>query len=702
MKKIISICCAMAILASGMVSVFSMSAAAATTPKATTVPFLKYDGEGESPYKTGNPVPVDKVAPGDAALTAVFGDPLTNLVKLPSVKLQLKDAAKDNWSNIPGADIKLNVNTAKNKALLIYVKTDISQAYSHFLGMGVKLPDGKEVWPGLGRDATLQCIKTGETEWKDITTWYDSGSKRNGFDLPKGFEGYLSVPFSAISAKGAESFTWQEDSTIIALTLQPMDYSVKGAKATAHHTYGSFMLCDQDKMSGTTVMLDADTTEKDLFKKADGGDTGGGDTGGGDTGDKGEVTGIMNARLDDILSGYEVGTALLDKGPKVLIGEPKNGKESSVKVCESPVGLTKMAGIEINNEDTVSKNGHVVGDHYVILKSSTALTGSKAIMFYVKMPAGVGNGIYFNPTVSKDGAKAWPRAPKGANVQLLKKGNSIWEETKCASEGTIWLGEGFEGYVRIPLSSISILGDGTAFELTADYQIDEYNLRADYYGGTVGSFSVGPFMVCTNDVMSFDGVSIDGKKIQNLFTGAEMSKEDLKPSRPIIGSVLKDLPEATSGKMINIPEESDITISSIRLTWEKTDAAKSYRVDLYQSELGADGTLAYKYVATKDATDEQVTVDGLDKGVRYYAVVTALDAAGNDISVYANISFTTSFGDSGDGGFDFDDDYGDGSDNVYDEEFPVMGSAPVVIPLMLLMGVSAAGAYAFKKKKQNP
>lgn len=49
------------------------------------------------------------------------------------------------------------------------------------------------------------------------------------------------------------------------------------------------------------------------------------------------------------------------------------------------------------------------------------------------------------------------------------------------------------------------------------------------FGGEMGGFTLSSLMQATNDVMSKDGVVMNGSgKIQNLFTGAEMTKAELE------------------------------------------------------------------------------------------------------------------------------------------------------------------------------
>ena len=83
---------------------------------------------------------------------------------------------------------------------------------------------------------------------------------------------------------------------------------------------------------------------------------------------------------------------------------------------------------------------------------------------------------------------------------------------------------GFEGWVRIPWSIMTGNGGVVPGDVVCNLVI-----YITSFGGEMGGFTLSSLMQATNDVMSKDGVVMNGSgKIQNLFTGAEMTKAELE------------------------------------------------------------------------------------------------------------------------------------------------------------------------------
>jgi hypothetical protein len=305
----------------------------------------------------------------------------------------------------------------------------------------------------------------------------------------------------------------------------------------------------------------------------------------------------------------------------------------------------------------VEGQAFIGGAHAAVLRSQSPLTDGKALMVYVKMPSTVDNKFYMNLTVSKDGQRKWPRPAVGTPMYLLQKGQTKWKKVLTSGEGVVTVGKGFEGYVRIPFESINLESDAP-FTLTQEHTLEEFIFRADAFGGEVGAWYIGPLLVCTNDVMSGTGIVLgEEAKIRNLFTGNEMTKDELdssNPNVPQIGDIIPELPEPTTDLLLNSPEETAIKEKSVNLTWAAMEGAASYRVDIFQSDLAASG-MQYIYKFTKTVATNSATMDGLTPGLRYYVVVTALDASGKEMGIYNSVMFTT-LGDGEEPVEDNDDD----------------------------------------------
>lgn len=118
--------------------------------------------------------------------------------------------------------------------------------------------------------------------------------------------------------------------------------------------------------------------------------------------------------------------------------------------------------------------------------------------------------------------KSWPEVGKG-DAFLLAKGSKTWETTRCGNS-SVPMPSGFEGWVRIPWSIMTGNGGVVPGDVVCNLVI-----YITSFGGEMGGFTLSSLMQATNDVMSKDGVVMNGSgKIQNLFTGAEMTKAELE------------------------------------------------------------------------------------------------------------------------------------------------------------------------------
>ena len=209
-------------------------------------------------------------------------------------------------------------------------------------------------------------------------------------------------------------------------------------------------------------------------------------------------------------------------------------------------------------------------------------------------------------------------------------------------DGRLPLESGFEGYVRLPLSSLNMLGDQSPFTLVpTEAVLAEVTVYPFAFGGENGQYVVSNFMLATNALMTKNGIVLNGEEeARNMFTGQEVDPKDiLKEEAPVPGETYTTLPTPTTEMEINIPSGDDLTDSTAKVTWQPLEGAASYRLDLYEGVFSADG-IAFKAISSQEITEPAFMITGLTPNIRYYVVVYALTQNGQALGIYDSVSFT--------------------------------------------------------------
>lgn len=588
-------------------------------------------------YMTARPIPYPRgLAVGDAmdesqaghsegSTLTVVASP-SGITVSPAVSLNTEEVVTDG-----NMTLTMNAAVSGGKGLLFYVKMP-AECESFFLNFKIT-QDGENAWPRPAADTAYSVLEKGTASWSAKKTPADGT-----FKLGKGFEGYVLLPFTGVNKTPAGAYTMTDTSILADLVFKPASIGGSGGAFVV----GAPMIVTNDKTTGTAVQLDGDAIARDLF-----------------TGDEyqeptppvgGDIEGVSSIKSVPYLpEGTAVGD---DLGANVAQRHAYSGAveaDISLKAIASPVGLVTTPAIELNYPSETKNTGMGEDNSTVAITwhPNLSLEGGSALVFYIKLPeSSDGNGILFNFKVSGEGGNSWPR-PKGSSpLYALKKGSNKWESLMTSGEGTIKFAGGFEGYIRLPYTSVN-LAAGNAFVLKETDTIQDFVIRPMVFGGDTGSFVVGPLFLATNDLMTNDGVVLDKSgKIQNLFTGAQMTEDDLIPAPPTPGDTTADLPAATTELLVNTPTGENLTSTSAKLSWDAYSDAAGYRVDLYEGSY-SEGGLMYKFVSSKASTAASCELTGLTPFMRYYAVVHALDAKGRILATYESVTFSPEDGQGG-------------------------------------------------------
>ncbi len=522
------------------------------------------------------------------------------------------------------------------RQITYYVKDDVSFAGASGLMFHVKMPKQKADLPNTNQftlwmiDSTgnWSAVESGSSpvyglNQKNISAGFvqllSHGSAcvgMNGGEDNDGFEGYIYIPFSSFGTKPSN------DANLIQIRFQCRDFGGD----LGDFVVSSFMLTTIDPLSvadPTLVTLEGTEQEVNIFT-------------GEAPSNSSTIDGVATAVQLPYLDTYTLNAEFTGDSTVELLSIPANS--FSLKVVDN---LTAVSDYPLFKFDSLEGKPAITGNTVDNTKSAITvsgfnrhLAGCDAVMFYVKMPTSGGQStIYCNLRV--DGNE-WPKVIKDKPFYTLEKGKTKWKKSTAAGPLQLDLPSGFEGWVRVPLKSFEgDLSNATLLEII---------LRIQDFGGDYGPAYIGSFLVATNDIISKDGIVIDDRKIiQNLFTGAEMKKEDVEPTvdpiePPVPGDVFIELPVATTDKLVDYPEDSDISDTTVTLHWDPIEGAASYQVDVYETSSGVGGLL-FTYRKSVSTNTNSVSIDGLTAEMRYSCVVHALGADNAVLATYDSVSF---------------------------------------------------------------
>lgn len=398
--------------------------------------------------------------------------------------------------------------------ILWYVKTPASKVRAQF-----PFWSPQEYWgivPTANKD--IPVLRDGDSEW---TTVKGTGEYFNFGE--KGFSGYVFLSKDNWDAKIPWDDVCLKDALIV-----PGEYG--GERGPMYFSAPMAVLNDPTKAEyyPTRVQLEGEDSTRffydgNIIDKPDPKET---------------VEGVSYVTEIPFMKGYTVGEQIPEgesDGMYVVFPAPKYPRSTfDIQTVKNPNPLgSAYNALYINNQKEIINNVYGKGPKLELTIFSFDMFTVReqgGLMFYVKMPKGQ-NGLDTTDLKlslcingESGNTKSWPEVGKG-EAFLLKKGTKEWMPTKCGNS-SVPTPSGFEGWVRIPWTLITGNGGIVPGDVVCNLVI-----YITSFGGNMGGFTIGSLMQATNDVMSKDGVVMNGSgKIQNLFTGEEMTKADLEGS----------------------------------------------------------------------------------------------------------------------------------------------------------------------------
>ena len=206
----------------------------------------------------------------------------------------------------------------------------------------------------------------------------------------------------------------------------------------------------------------------------------------------------------------------------IALGDKAEG--GNMTLCDSPVGITNIQGVEIGATEKVTNNAwsdSTTLNRYAEIQLNTSLAGAKALLVYFKMPK---NSEYPNlyfccGGANAEGAAKWCKIAKDNPYYVLEKSDPTrtWTERKATWDGGLELPADFDGFLYFPLPSLGYTPNDT---------INVLQFWLDTFGGDAGPGVFGGFMLATNAVRSSE-VLLPGETIsRDFFTGKYILKEE--------------------------------------------------------------------------------------------------------------------------------------------------------------------------------
>ena len=578
-------------------------------------------------------------------------------------------------------DYNWNYSLKDTNAFMFYVKAPKAVGGVSHLWMNICYNNSTK-WSSLKSGKEYFTLKKGEKSWKNASVSADQDLSLTGE-----FEGWVRIPWTSFEA----------DLSNATLTNVRMQFRDFGGDYGAGYV-GAFMVATNSVMSYDGVVVDARNKIQNLFTAAD------------MTEDDLKADDIPTVDLSDVAAADQLwyaesyttsGAPFDDEADNTIAVDNVADVDVAFSLIASPNGVNEYPMIVWDvPEDAAAITGNALAKTSITMSVTGRnwdwkydLTGANAIMFYVKAPKAASDGkarLWMALSIEN---KLWPQIKAGSAIPTLAKGETKWKNIKAEVSGELPFADGFEGWVRVPLTAFN--QDISTRSLS--------NIRFQWldFGAEYGPAALGCFMVATNKNISKDGIIIDSHDmIQNLFTGEEMTPEQVEPDAETrtVGEVYDALPYVTAEQKVNDIAESDITSSSVSVSWEAFTGAVNYRVEVFEpcySETGVE----FKYIQRVITDDTSAKITGLSADMRYYVVVCALGADGREIGVYDSASFFTnpaSIGNDGQGGGIGNGGTSDTPTDTDTPEFPGIITSPItgygfsVLAVMILVGSLAA------------
>ncbi len=709
-RKFLSVLLALGLLLSTLTG---MALADTEAIEAKVFPMLNGLAAGAKPAVGDGRVNI--VTPTDGSATTEAVESLAGCTEIPmlsigsaaeldTVKVELSGRTADDtdWNFLTGYD--------QAEAVMLYVKAPQSENARIWVSLK-SVPAGNTVAAERSRD--MNGNQPYSLLAKGTDAWMDSTSTGEGYmPLSSGFEGWVRIPiasFATSDSAAADNFDW-----LYRVVVQMTNVGGESGAAVV----GAPMVITKNSDS-VNVKLNGAEKAVNLFTGEEVTEEPETPEGPEDV----DVSGITAANQMVFLKGNAVDTEIpLESSPYILLGSEIYRDALSIKAVESMSGISDYSMLQINTKAETDEPVTGLSAYDEKRKVGVELTNLAApadwadigeadsMMFYVKMPkTSAATGLWLRLFVAaKDEAGAALPGEvvyePGQNTQYytLKKGETDWQVATVQNHAFLDTESGFEGWIRVPFTSFSVEEANKGPE--GNYKwIYKWSVFAKEFGGSLGAMTVGAPLIVTNSAYTGDAVTIDDRGIiQNLFTGEEMTREEVfPPLQP--GDELLSLPEATTDKEILYPEDEDITTTTAKISWEAFEGAASYRLELFRSAI-KDDTTVYVFQKGYDAAQTQQTVDGLEAGMRYIVQVRAYDADGRELAIYDSMAFSAAedyndgTGGTGDGGDNTSTD--DNSSNSSSPETGVDGSILIMALLALFSGAAVVLVWR-KMKREN-
>ena len=410
----------------------------------------------------------------------------------------------------PGrATLKVGKTLTNGQALLVYIKLPATTTTTQlFISTDTDLNTASANFPRVNSNKPYQLLAQGATAWEQKTAIKaPDDSVDNGFmELDAGFEGYVKIPLDSMSLSGGK-ITSSTMLNLISFRIGHFGGDLGPA------TVGPIMLVTKDS-TALTIKMDGAATAVDMQKPLP-------------TQPKLEATQILKNTT------VAIGEDLVKAG-KVKV-EP-NSKNTATAV-KSPVGYSNLPAVSIDNVDGVRMTAATVAgtNDCTTVHVNAKLTDGKSLMFYVKLPDDAANQLFLVMPINPDEngiATSWPRMQNGSDYQLLDKGDTTWTEKQAIAasattgeeNGVIEFDAGFEGYVKIPLSSIA--WKSTPTDVTDATTVVSMQMRFSNFGGNYGPITVGPIMNVTSDMDSVEAYVDGSTTASDLFAAPDAGNTD--------------------------------------------------------------------------------------------------------------------------------------------------------------------------------
>lgn len=732
-KRMLSIACILT-LALTLFAGTAVSAATADPLEATSYPLLNGIELGAVDKTDLRSFINPSTVQGDATVTAEAVESLTGA----SDKLMLSLNAETEQK----LGVEFNNRTADNSAFE-FVKgfdTDSTAAFMFYvkapaagenvsISLRLKTVPDEEVATGTERYLFVDANKPyymlakGTEEWisADDATVTDPVSGLSSFPVASGFEGWIRVPFTSFGAGFANGGDYIYDW----LYNVGIDFSTVGSEAGAA-VVGAPLVVTKDSDS-TAIKLDGAEKPVDLFtgEEVTIEEPGEPEEPNPPTEDV-DISGITAAKqfqfMKDMTVGEEIpmpGEPVVPTLPWIGLGSEIYRDDLSIKPVESLTGISDYPMLQIDtatpDADSITMLTPYSGTRQLRLEVQNLdkenwmdIGSANAFMFYVKMPEipwETGFWFQLHVLALDENGEMVPdsentlQLSKDAVYYTLAKGETQWQTSTASDLMYVGMDEGgFEGWVRIPFTSFQDnfynQQDGVSYD-----QMYKLTIFCKELGGEYGAMTIGAPLIVTNSAFTGAAITVDDRgRIQNLFTGEDMDREEVfPPLKP--GDEVLSLPEGTTDKELFYPDEGDITSTTAKLKWEAMEGAASYRLEVYQHSL-SDSTMVYVFQKSYDVTGTEQVIDGLEANMRYSVVLRALDAEGTELGIYEPLAFSAADDAGGEVTPPVDDNDpdtdpsqpGDDDDNTpsdTDDEIPPTGDTSVVPALMVAVLAAA-------------